>query len=232
MTTILASALCLLSSANQILGQPLMDMNGLSLLLTHFVINILMTFVIVQYLYYPKSRRRDYYFTFILMSMCIFMLVFLLSGVKMKVGVALSLFAIFGIIRYRTEGIPIREMTYLFVVITLSAVNGLSSTLSWVEIAAANLLILIAVALIESYKLVGHYSTKYVKYDNISLILPSRREEMIADLEKRTGLNIKRVEIGSIDFLVDSALVKVYYEDNAEEHDGAEGLTKLPKLYE
>lgn len=215
-----------------LLGQPLVDVNGMMELLAHFVVNMAVIFVIVQFMYYPKSKRRDYYFSYILMSICIFMLVYLLGGVKMKVGVALSLFAIFGIIRYRTEGIPIREMTYLFLVIALSAVNGLSSSLSWAEIGLSNFLVLIAVWLCESHQFVGHNSCKYVKYDNIELILPEKRKEMIVDLEKRTGLKISRIEVGSINFLNDSALIKVYYEDNEMVENTVDAETAMPKLYE
>ena len=222
-----------ISAATQMfLGQPVANIPALLMLLAHFVLNMLVVTILVQCLYYPKSKRRDYYFTYELISVCIFMLIFLMGGVKMKVGVALGLFAIFGIIRYRTESVPIREMTYLFLVIALSALNGLSSSLSWAEVVLANLLVMIAVWFCESRRLVAHYSCKYVKYDNINLILPEKRDEMIADLQKRIGLKIYRVEIGSIDLLKDCALIKVYYEDDAIVENTAESLADLPKMYD
>jgi hypothetical protein len=220
------------AATHMFLGQPIVNVSALLMLLTHFALNMLVVTLIVQCFYYPKSKRRDYYFTYELISVCIFMLIFLMGGVKMKVGVALGLFAIFGIIRYRTESVPIREMTYLFLVIALSALNGLSLSLSWAEIVGANLLVIIAVWICESRRLVTHYSCKFVKYDNIDLILPEKRDEMIADLQKRIGLKIYRVEVGSIDLLKDCALIKVYYEDNAIMENTAESLTNLPKMYD
>lgn|SRR5574344_176835 len=219
-------------ASSYFLGQPVFNFSALYLLLAHFVVTMAVVMVIVHFMYYPKSKRRDYYFTYVLISVCIFMLIFLMGGVKMKVGVALGLFAIFGIIRYRTESVPIREMTYLFLVIALSALNGLSSSLSWVEILSANVLTILAVWLCESHKFASNYSCKYVKYDNINLILPAKRQEMMEDLKNRTGLKIYRVEVGSIDFLKDCALVKIYYEDNDHVENSVDNEYKLPKMYD
>ena len=102
---------------------PLVDMVDMWQLLLRFAFNTLVTWCIIHFLYYPKSRRRDYYFTFMLISVSVFFLIFLLGGVKLKIGFALGLFAIFGIIRYRTESMPVREMTYLFVLIALSVIK-------------------------------------------------------------------------------------------------------------
>lgn len=219
-------------ASSYLLGQPLFNLSSLYLLLAHFFVTMVVVMIIVQYMYYPKSKRRDYYFTYVLISVCIFLLIFLMGGVKMKVGVALGLFAIFGIIRYRTESVPIREMTYLFLVIALSALNGLSSSLSWAEIMAANVLAVVATWLCECHKFSNNYSCKYIKYDNINLILPSKRQEMMDDLIKRTGLKIYRVEVGSIDFLKDSALVKIYYKDEDIVANTVDTECKLPKLYD
>jgi hypothetical protein len=219
-------------ASSYFLGQPVFNFSALYLLLAHFFVTMVVVMVIVQYMYYPKSKRRDYYFTYVLISVCIFMLIFLMGGVKMKVGVALGLFAIFGIIRYRTESVPIREMTYLFLVIALSALNGLSSSLSWVEVLSANILTIIAVWLCESHKFSSNYSCKYVKYDNINLILPSKRQEMMEDLTNRTGLKIYRVEVGSIDFLKDCALVKIYYQDSDHVENSVDNEYKLPRMYD
>src|SRR5574344_2434078 len=207
MTTLLT----LLDVSKNFFGQPLYEGTGFMDLLIHFALKLLVIYIIAQFLYFPKSRRRDYFFSYILLGVCIFLLVFLLCGVKIKVGVALSLFAIFGIIRYRTAGITIREMTYFFLIVTLSTVNGLSSNLSWSEIILANTFGLVTVWILENVKKHIHSSCKYVKYDNINLITPEKRPEMIADLEKRLGLKVTKVEVGSVNFLTDSALIKVYY---------------------
>lgn len=219
-------------SAITFAGMPLIDVSGLLEMLIRFVINLLMIGIIVRCFYYPKSRRRDYLFTFMLMSVSIFMLIYLMEGAKLKIGAALGLFAIFGIIRYRTEAVPIREMTYLFYLVALSVVNGMAAKLSLVELLVANLIFIGMAWLFESNRLVQHVCSKYIRYDNVNLIAPEKREELKADLEKRTGLNIIRLEVGSIDFLKDSALIRIYYEEPGDVGNTVGEMTKLPKNYE
>lgn len=129
---------------------PLLDTADFWQLLLRFAFNMIITGCIIHLLYYPKSRRRDYYFTFMLISLSIFFLIFLLGSVKLKIGFALGLFAIFGIIRYRTESMPVREMTYLFVIIALSVINALAVTISYVELLATNLIFLLSIWICES----------------------------------------------------------------------------------
>ena len=181
-------------------------------LLIRFVFNALVTGAIVGFLYYPKCRRRDYSFTFMLISISIFMMIFLLGSVKVKIGFALGLFAIFGIIRYRTEQMPVREMTYLFVIIAMSVINALSISFSWAELVATNVLFFVSVMLTEWSRWLRHVSTKEIKYDRIELITPDRRAELLDDLTKRTGLNILKVEVGDLDFLKDMAILRISYE--------------------
>lgn len=200
-----------------LLGVPLIEGLDFLTMLLRFAFNTLMVWVMIHCLYYPKSRRRDYYFTFMLIGISIFFLIFLLGGVKLKIGFALGLFAIFGIIRYRTESMPVREMTYLFCIIAMSVINALAVTISYAELVATNLIFIAATWFFESYILLKHVSTKLIQYDRIQLITPDKREEMIADLKQRTGLNITKVEIGAIDFLRDMALVKIYYETSGTE---------------
>ena len=206
------------------------DAPALLEMISRFLLNIVMVWIVVHFFYYPKSRRRDYYFTFLLFAVSIFMLIYLMDGAKMKIGAALGLFAVFGIIRYRTESVPIREMTYLFFLVALSVVNGMAQKLSIAELAVANIIFVIAVSIAESNLLAKHVSCKYIRYDNIALITPEKRPEMIADLEKRLGVKVTNVEVGSIDFLKDSALIKVYYQ-NPEKTNGVDSLEKLPKHY-
>ena len=212
------------------MGLDLINVSGLVEMITRFLLNLVVVWIITHFFYYPKSQRRDYYFTFMLISVSIFMLIYLMDGSKMKIGAALGLFAVFGIIRYRTESVPIREMTYLFFLVALSVVNGMAQKLSIAELAAANIIFVVAVALAESNLLAKHVSCKYVKYDNIDLIKPEKRDEMIADLEKRLGVKVINVEIGSVDFLKDSALIKVYYEGTSV-GNGTDTITRLPKEY-
>lgn len=121
-------------------NSPLLDVRGLLEMLARFVLNMAAVGIVVRCFYYPKSLRRDYYFTFMLISVSIFMLVYYMEGAKLKVGAALGLFAIFGIIRYRTEAVPIREMTYLFFLVALSVVNGMAEKMSLLELLIPNLI--------------------------------------------------------------------------------------------
>ncbi|MBE6292625.1 MAG: DUF4956 domain-containing protein [Bacteroidales bacterium] len=206
------------------------DWGALTELLIRFVLNTAVIALIVRVFYYPKSKRRDYFFTFILISISVFLLIFLMGGVKLKIGFALGLFAIFGIIRYRTESVPIREMTYLFLIIAVSAINGLATSISYIELLATNLLFILSIWICESNRYVKHVASKLVLYDNIRLITPEHEEELIEDLKKRTGLNILRIEVGAIDFSKDTAMVKVYYEPLTNEINSVDNVGRLPKM--
>lgn len=185
-------------------------------LLLAFLINLIAILIIVRCLYYPKCKRGEFFFTYILIAISTFMLIYVLGDVKLKAGIALGLFAIFSIIRYRTEQVAIREMTYLFIIIALSAINGLTvSELSLGEVIIINILFVFSIWICESKLLISHYSYKVIKYDNVNLITPDKRAELIADLEKRTGLKILKIEVGSIDFLKDAAIIKMYYKSNS-----------------
>lgn len=197
-------------------------------LLIAFLINIISIMIVVRGLYYPKCKRGEFFFTYILIAISTFMLIYVLGDVKLKAGIALGLFAIFSIIRYRTEQVAIREMTYLFIIIAISAINGLTvSELSYGEVLIINTLFILSIWLCESKLLISHYSYKVIKYDNINLITDDKREELIADLEKRTGLKIEKVEVGSIDFLKDAAIVKMYYRSK-EANNSVDTTLKAP----
>ena len=204
------------------------DTDHVTKLLLAFIINLIAIMIIVRWLYYPKCKRGEFFFTYILIAISTFMLIYVLGDVKLKAGIALGLFAMFSIIRYRTEQIAIREMTYLFIIIALSAINGLTiSELSIGEVIIINALFITAIIICESKLLISHYSYKVIKYDNISLITPDKREELIADLEKRTGLKVIKVEVGAIDFLKDAAIVKMYYKSN-EANNSVDTTLKTP----
>ena len=197
-------------------------------LLIAFLINIISIMIVVRGLYYPKCKRGEFFFTYILIAISTFMLIYVLGDVKLKAGIALGLFAIFSIIRYRTEQGAIREMTYLFIIIAISAINGLTvSELSYGEVLVINTLFIVSIWLCESKLLISHYSYKVIKYDNINLITEDKRDELIADLEKRTGLKIEKVEVGSIDFLKDAAIVKMYYRSK-EANNSVDTTLKAP----
>lgn len=214
------------------MNMPLIDVQGILELITRFLINMVVIGLIVRCFYYPKSRRRDYLFAFMLLSVSIFLLIYLMEGSKMKIGAALGLFAIFGIIRYRTEAIPIREMTYLFYLVSLSVINGMATKLSLAELLLSNGLFIAVAWMFESNRLVHHVCSKYIRYDNVGLILPEKRAELIADLERRTGLKIIRLDVGAVDFLKDSVLIRIYYDEPGIAANTMEEVTKLPKTYE
>lgn len=193
------------------LGIPLFDGPGLWNLLLRFAFNLLVCWVITHCFYYRKSHRRDYYFTFLLFSVVIYLLLFSLQNLSIEIGFALGLFAIFGMIRYRTTTVPVREMTYLFVIIGVSIINGFSMATSYATLVVANLLVILVCWLLESIGLTRREATKIILYEKIALIHPNRREELLADLRQRTGLDILGVQVGSIDFLKDTAYLKVTY---------------------
>lgn len=197
------------------LSIPFFDAPSLIQLLLRFGFNLLICWIIIQFFYYKKGGRRDFYFTFLLFSVTIFLLIFLLDNVKLQLGFALGLFAIFGMIRYRTETVPIREMTYLFEIIGISVINGLAMTVSYLELIVTNLLFVLITMILENSKVLKRVSSKVVLYEKIKMIVPEKQDELIADLKLRTGLDIQKIEIGNVDFLRDVAYIKVYYTPGA-----------------
>lgn len=191
---------------------PLMDWEDFFDLVIRILFNLGVVLYLARYLYYRLTPRKDYLFTYILISQIIFLILFLLDNVGVSMGFALGMFAIFGIIRYRTRQIPIREMTYLFLVIGVSVINGLANRkVSYAELIFANLVVILITHVLEKVFLLKHESKREIIYENVELIKPERRVELIKDLEKRTGLKIQRVEIGRIDYLRDSARIFIYY---------------------
>ncbi len=194
--------------------------------LVRFFICMLVNWVIVHFLYFRKSKRRDFYFTFVIISMAIFFLVYLMMGMdrgKATMGVGLGLFGIFSIMRYRTDSMPVREMTYLFVVVCLSVVHAMSDSLGvdqsgnligtpLIELLIIDVITIAVIMFFERFLKV--VASKLVQYDRIELIKPERREELIADLQERLGLNVIAVRVGAVDFLRDMAVLRVYYEGN------------------
>ncbi|WP_288206197.1 DUF4956 domain-containing protein [uncultured Parabacteroides sp.] len=213
----------------QLMGSPVMDTDAFTQLILRFLFNFVVVGLIIHFFYYPKSRRRDYYFTFSLINVSVFFLIILMGSVKLKIGFALGIFAIFGIIRYRTESVPIREMTYLFIIIALSVINALAVQISFAELIATNCIFLLVTWLLESERWLKHVSCKLILYDKIQLIVPEKRNELLSDLRSRTGLDIQKIEIGHIDFLRDAAFIKVYYESDSQEINTVDTLTRFPR---
>lgn len=210
------------------LGVPLYDMTSLWTLLVRFAFHFMVCWLIVRWFYYPKSRRNDYYFTFMLFAVTIFLLITQMDNMKMAISFALGLFAIFGMIRYRTETLKVREMTYLFIIIGISIINGLALTVSYLELGVTNLLFIISIWLFENHVITTKRTEmKIILYDKIENVKHGREAELIADLKERTGLDIIEVEVGHIDFLRDVAYVKVTYKPFAKTHNTINTVTKL-----
>ena len=210
--------LLILLDSIEFLGTPLFDPEDFWKLIVKTAFNLIIITIIIRYIYYPVTKNKDYLFTYFLISMTVFLLCVLLDSVKLQLGFALGLFAIFGIIRYRTDPIAIKEMTYLFLVIGISVVNALSNKkISHAELVFANLMIVFITYGMEKLWLLRHQSRKNITYEKIDLIVPERREELIADLKARTGIDVIRVEIRRIDFLRDTANLRIfYYEEDTE----------------
>lgn len=181
-------------------------------LLIRLGVNLFFLTILIRFLYYSIAKRKDYLFTYYLIGTITFFLCFGLKKLDIDTGMGLGLFAIFGIIRYRTDAIEIKEMTYLFLVIGISVVNSLASNkISIAEMALINSVVVILTFGLEKVWLLKHETRKTVVYEKIDLITPNKYDEMLKDLEERTGLNINRFEVGKINFLDDTATVRIFY---------------------
>ena len=196
----------------KLFGIEFFNQHDFLMMFFRFAMNFVFTLIIVRYVYYPNSRRKDYLFTYMLISNAVIFLSYLLQNVDLQLGFALGLFALFGIIRYRTNPIPIKEMTYLFLVICVAVINALSDKeISYSELLFANGALIIITLVIEYFWTYKHESSKTIIYEKIDLIKPQNQKIFIEDLEKRTGLKINRVEIGKINFSRDTAEITIYY---------------------
>lgn len=191
-------------------------MNTLSEIGLNFALNLAVIAIIIRFIYYPRQHNKDYVFTLVAFSTVIFFMIGLMNNTELSVGVGFGLFAIFSILRYRTDTVPIREMTYLFVLSALAVVNALLfQTQAYSQFALVNGVIIAVLFVLEN----GwgfHYETyKVIIYERIELIRPENEALLLADLRERTGLPIHRIEIGQINFLRDSAELVVYYDPQA-----------------
>ena len=180
------------------------------------LIDVLTTTILVRFIYFRNYRRTDLFLTFFSFNLVIFLITYLLNKVQMSMGAAFGLFAVFSILRYRTEGLSAKDMTYLFIVIAMGLISAIIKG-SWDELGLVSSMVLLSVWLLEGNLLMKRELTKMVHYDRIELIIPDRREELLQDLQARTGLDVHRVEIQTMDFLKDSALIMIfYYQTNAK----------------
>lgn len=202
----------------EFLDIPLFDEDFFKMMF-RFALNFTFLTLIIRFIYYPNSKRKDYVFTYYLISIIVFFLSFTLKKYEMDIGMALGLFAIFGIIRYRTNPVDIKEMTYLFVVIGVSIINALANKkMSYAEILSANAIIVFVLVFIEKYWALKQVVSKTIVYENIENIKPENYSILKDDLENRTGLTINSLSVGNVDFLKDVATVTIFYFEQKQLH--------------
>ncbi|MEK9600956.1 MAG: DUF4956 domain-containing protein [Bacteroidota bacterium] len=196
---------------SEFLNIPLFDDDFFKMVFRFFLNTTFLT-IIIQWLYYKSVKKRDYLFTYYMIGVIVFFLCFTLKKYELDIGMALGLFAIFGIIRYRTNPVPIKEMTYLFVIIGVSVINSLANQkMSYAEIVGANIIIVTTIYIIERVWFRENTLSKTIVYEKIENIKPEMHDVLVQDLEERTGLKITEVEIGKIDFLKDTTSITIKY---------------------
>lgn len=219
------------TTATEFFGAPWVDLASTWQLIFRFLFNAFFVWVIIHIFYYRKSKKLSFYFTFSLISISVFFLIYLLGSgsIKIKMGMALGLFAIFGILRYRTEVISVREMTYLFVIISISVINALSVRMSFLELCIANIIFVLAVWFFEGRNRLRQVSCKYILYDRVDKVKPEQYNELLEEIREKTGLDVLSIEVGAINYLQDSVMLKVYYELPEGEYNSVNSMMKLPK---
>src|SRR2546423_848094 len=188
--------------------------NGPELLdfLARFAFNFFIVYLIIRWLYYPVHKNKDYFFTYFLFNLIIFLLCYMMKNTQLEIGVAFGLFAVFSILRYRTLNVSVVDMAYLFLVISIGVINSLSNeNVSIVQVLAANLIIVIIIFVMEKRWLIRHASEKVIEYEKIENIRPENHDKLMADLKDRLGLDVHRVEIGKVDFTRDVATIRIFY---------------------
>ncbi|HEY9115669.1 MAG TPA: DUF4956 domain-containing protein [Bacteroidales bacterium] len=203
------------------LGVKLINLDDFNDLLIRFIFNTILIFIVVHVIYSRNSKRKDFYFSYLAIGVVVFFLSSLLNNVKLELGFALGLFAIFGIIRYRTDAIPIKEMTYLFIVIGISVINALANKkISYTELAFTNAAIVFGLWILEKRLMLKQEGSIKLIYEKIENMHIKNEQILLADLKDRTGIDIARYEIVKIDFLKDIAELRLYFYVNGKNNGG------------
>lgn len=179
---------------------------------TRLAVDLISVFILIRFIYYPNYRTKEFFFTFFIFNLIVFLITYMMNKVEMSMGAAFGLFAVFSIMRYRSEDISIKDLTYLFLAIALGLITAVSKG-GWDELSLINAIILIVALLLETNLLMKRELGKSVMYENIEMIKPENHEKLLEDLRTRTGLNIHRFSITKVDFLRDMAIIRVYYYD-------------------
>jgi len=181
-------------------------------LIFRLAVNLTVVSVLIHWVYYRYSNNREYLFTFFMLNILVFFICFTLKKLELGLGMALGLFALFGILRYRTTTIPIKEMTYLFTFIGIGIINALfNRMMSYAELAVTNTFIVGLAAMLEGVFYRKQELRETIVYERIDLIRPEKHAELIADLQERTGITLSRLEIGRINFLTDTVQIDLFY---------------------
>lgn len=189
-------------------------MSDLGSFILGFAFNLLIALVLVRFIYYPTTRNKQYVLTFLAFNTVIYFVLSFMKSIELGIGVGFGLFAIFSILRYRTDPIPIREMTYLFITAALPVMNSAGSSMEiWPHLIAANVSILAVMFALETEWGCHYETSKRIVYEKIELVRPDRQAELVADLEERTGLKIKRVAVGKLNFMRDTADLRIFFEN-------------------
>ena len=183
-----------------------------------FSFNLLVAFVIIKLIYHRDYKGNDFVFTYFMFNTLIFFFAFILGNLDINMAFGFGLFAVFAILRYRTDPIPIKEMTYLFIVITIGVINALSSNqVVFTELLFANFSIVLLTFLLERHWVNNlpddGLSTKTVVYNDMEMIKPENHQALINDLALKTGLSVISIKIGRINFIENHANIKLYYRD-------------------
>ena len=183
-------------------------------LIIRYGFNLFFAFLIVKLFFDRENTDNDFVFTYFMFNSLIFFFAYLLGNIKIDIGFAFGLFAVFAILRYRTNPIPIKEMTYLFIVITLGVINALSKTeVSYNTLLFTNIALVLLTYILERNWQRNLLQSRSILYEKIENIKPENYEKLLSDLKERTGLDIQRFEIRRISFLRDTARIKIYYKE-------------------
>ena len=186
-------------------------------LILRFGFNLFVAFIIIKLIYHREHRDNDFVFTYFMFNSLIFFFAFLLSNININLGFAFGLFAVFAIMRYRTDPIPIKEMTYLFIVITVGVINALSKTeVSYRALLFTNIAIVGLTYFLETYWQKHLLVRHMVVYEKLENIKPENHDKLLADLKERTGLDIQQFEIRRINFLRDTFRIRIYCKEQNE----------------
>ena len=181
-------------------------------------VDLASVFVLIRFIYYPNYRTKEFFFTFFIFNLVIFLVTYMMNKVEMSIGASFGLFAVFGIMRYRTEDVSTKDMTYLFLVIAMGLISAVTKG-GWDELSLINAIIIVVTLLLETNLLMKKELGKVVSYENIEMIKPENHQKLLEDLRARTGLNVHRFSITKVDFLRDMASIRIYYYDTRKSND-------------